>query len=147
MKAQMRNAARNAEIVPRGVFQIKKLPFYGSFLSEFFGKADDSVRLGKTAFDMKRAALLVFGRAVARKFRAALFPRPGFARAEQFRGISSAAAGCLHKDSFQIADGRRMRSLHVIPPQSALRKPGGRAALRQQKKRRVFTRQQRGKLL
>ncbi len=34
----MRNAARNAEIVPRGVFQIKKLPFYGSFYQSFLVK-------------------------------------------------------------------------------------------------------------
>ena len=60
--------------------------------------------------------------AIAGKFTAALFFRPGLAGSQQFSGAAPITKGFLNEDSFQISYGAGLRSFHIIISQLTLGK-------------------------
>lgn len=75
--------------------------------------------------------------AVAGEFGAAFFGRPAFALTQQFSGNPALAVAFEHEHALQIADRAAFRSLHIVVPELALRKPGGKMLIEIQKVRGV----------
>ena len=71
---------------------------------------------------MKAQAVCIVKLAIAGKFAAALFFCPFLALCQQLRGIPLFPVFFGDENAFQIADGRALRSLHIVMPQLALRK-------------------------
>ena len=74
---------------------------------------------------MKGEAVFICQFAVACKFAATLRARPIFAGEQKFFCVAFFAEGFFNENPFEIACGRRDRSLHVIAPVSALSEADG----------------------
>ena len=109
-------------------------------------EADDAVRLIEPGVQMEGAARLVAKFAVARELGAAAPGRPCLAGGEQGACVPATAEGFLHVDALEVADGARVRALHVVVAQLAVGEPGGFPVGEQQEDGRLVAVEQRGEL-
>lgn len=87
---------------------------------------------------MKSEAVCVVQFAVACKFAATALTCPFLAGGEQLSGSALTAAVLFHENAFQIADGARARTLHIIAPQLALGKSDGSVSFLQEEELRIL---------